>query len=78
MVNDAFRENVHSFDGDSDRLVKPNLEAQMFLNMLDAAKHPLYKGFLKDHLPTKLMGIKTNYNLFENCVDVITDVVKDL
>ncbi|CAE5972237.1 unnamed protein product [Arabidopsis arenosa] len=24
MVNDAFRENVHSFDGDSDRVEEPN------------------------------------------------------
>jgi len=31
MVNDAFRENIHSFDGDSDRVEKPNLEARKFL-----------------------------------------------
>jgi len=50
--------------------------------MLDAAKHPSYKGCKKDHLPlsaaTKLMGIKTDYNLSEDCVDAITDFVKDL
>jgi len=82
MVNDAFRENVHSFDGDSDRVEEPNLEARKFFDMLDAAKYPLYKGCKKGHSPlsaaTKLMGIKTDYNLSEDCVDAITDFVKDL
>jgi len=50
--------------------------------MLDAAKHPLYKGCKKGHSPlsstTKLMGIKTEYHLSEDFVDAITDFVKDL
>ena len=82
MVNDAFRENIHSFDGNSDRVEEPNLEERKFFNMLDASKHPLYKGCKKGHSPlsaaTKLMGIKTDYNLSEDCVNAITDFVKDL
>ncbi|KAL1226343.1 hypothetical protein V5N11_030515 [Cardamine amara subsp. amara] len=50
--------------------------------MLDAAKHPLYKGCKEGHSPlssaTRLMTIKTDHNLSEECVDAITEWAKDL
>lgn len=49
--------------------------------MLDAAKYPIYEGCKKDHSPlsaaTRMMTIKSDFNLAEDCVDVIADFVKD-
>ncbi|KAL1224623.1 hypothetical protein V5N11_000952 [Cardamine amara subsp. amara] len=82
MVNDAFRENAQYGGEERDRFEEPNLEAQRFFDMLDAAKQPLYKGCKEGHSPlssaSRLMTIKTDYNLAEECVDAITDWVKDL
>ena len=50
--------------------------------MLDVAKHPLYKGCRDGHSPllstSRLMSIKTNYSLVEECVDVIDDFVRGI
>ena len=61
---------------------EPNPESRRFFDMLDAGKQPLYKGCRDGHSPlssaTRLMGIKTDYNLAEECVDAITDFVKGI
>jgi len=68
MVNDHYRGE------------EPNAESRRFFDMLDAGKQPLYKGCRDGHSPlssaTRLMGIKTDYNLAEECVDAIADFVK--
>ncbi|KAL1224614.1 hypothetical protein V5N11_000943 [Cardamine amara subsp. amara] len=65
-----------------DRFEEPNLEARRFFDMLDAAKQPLYKGCKEGQSPlssaSRLMTIKTDFNLAEECVDAITDWAKDL
>ncbi|RID62779.1 hypothetical protein BRARA_E01827 [Brassica rapa] len=71
MVNDPFRgEDL------------PNAEARRFYDMLDAGKQPLYEGCRDGHsalsYATRLMGIKTDYNLAEDCVDAIADYVKGI
>ncbi|KAL1216625.1 hypothetical protein V5N11_014563 [Cardamine amara subsp. amara] len=82
MVNDAFRQNISSAAVEEDRCEEPNLEARRFFDMLDAAKQPLYKGCKEGHSPlssaSRLMTIKTDHNLSEECVDAITDWAKDL
>ncbi|WZY87210.1 hypothetical protein YC2023_033594 [Brassica napus] len=82
MVNDAYRENFPSQEEDEDRREVPNLEAMRFFEMLDAAKQPLYKGCRDGHSPlssaSRLMTLKTDYNLAEECVDAIADFVRDV
>ncbi|XP_010445863.1 PREDICTED: uncharacterized protein LOC104728603 [Camelina sativa] len=82
MENDAFRENAPSLIQDGNRVEQPNLEARRFFDMLDAANTSLYDGCKKGHSPlsaaTRLMGIKTDWNLSEGCVDEITDFVKEI
>lgn len=82
MVNDAYREHVQLVGEESDRIEEPNLEARKFFDMLDAAKQPLYKGCRDGHSPlssaSRLMTIKTDYNLAEDCVDAIADFVRDI
>ena len=50
--------------------------------MLDAAKQPLYDGCRDGISPlsaaTRMMSIKTDYNLSEDCVDAIAGFVKDI
>jgi len=76
MVTNAFRETTES------GIEEPNLEAKKFFDMLDAAKKPIYDGCKEGHsrlsAATRLMNIKTEYNLSEDCVDAIADFVKDL
>ncbi|XP_033148227.1 uncharacterized protein LOC103868691 isoform X1 [Brassica rapa] len=68
MVNDHYRGE------------EPNVEARRFFDMLEAGKQPLYKECRDGHSPlssaTRMMGIKTYYNLAEECVDAIADFVK--
>lgn len=71
MINDHFRgEDL------------PNAEARRFYEMLDAGKQPLYEGCRDGHSAlssaTRLMGIKTDYNLAEDCVDAIANFVKGI
>ncbi|XP_013607775.1 PREDICTED: uncharacterized protein LOC106314453 [Brassica oleracea var. oleracea] len=64
------------------RVEEPKFEAQIFFDMLDAAKTPLYDGCRDGISPmssaTRMMSIKTDYNLSEDCVDAIADFVKDI
>lgn len=64
------------------RMEEPNFEAQKFYDMLDAAKNPLYDGCREGISPlsaaTRMMSIKTDYNLSEDCVDAIADFVKGI
>lgn len=64
------------------RVEEPNFEAQKFYDMLDAAKQPLYDGCRDGISPlsaaTRMMSIKTDYNLSEDCVDAIAGFVKDI
>lgn len=50
--------------------------------MLDAANQPLYRRCIDGHLPlssaSRLMVLKTDYNLPEECVDAIADFVRDV
>ena len=82
MVNDAFREIMSLGSEYGDRGEEPNAEARKFFDMLDAAKNPLYGGCRIGHSPlsaaTRLMGLKTDFNLSEECVDAIADFVKDI
>ncbi|XP_023644517.1 uncharacterized protein LOC111832431 [Capsella rubella] len=82
MVNDVYRENMQSVGENVDRVEEPNAEAQKFFSMLDAAKQPLYGGCREGHSAlssaSRLMTIKTDNNLAEECVDAITDFVKDI
>ena len=81
MVKDAFRENISSFIEDGNRVEEPNLEARRFFDMFDAAKHPIYEGCKNGHSPlsaaTRMMGIKTDFNLAEDCVDAVASFVKE-
>ncbi|XP_010501566.1 PREDICTED: uncharacterized protein LOC104778843 [Camelina sativa] len=82
MVNDAYREKMQSMGQNVDRLEEPNAKACKFFSMLDAAKQSLYGGCRESHSAlssaSRLMTIKTDYNLAEECVDAITDFVKDI
>ena len=61
---------------------EPNPESRRFFDMLDAGKQPLYQNCRDGHSvlssATRLMGIKTDYNLAEECMDAITDFVKGI
>ncbi|KAL1213937.1 hypothetical protein V5N11_002512 [Cardamine amara subsp. amara] len=82
MVHDSFMENMHSFPEDGYRVEEPNLEARRFFDMLDASKNPLYEGCKEGHSPlsaaTRMMNIKMEHNLSEECVDAFADFVKDI
>ena len=61
---------------------EPNPESRRFFDMLDAGKQPLYQNCRDGHSvlssATRLMSIKTDYNLAEECMDAITDFVKGI
>ncbi|CAA7043720.1 unnamed protein product [Microthlaspi erraticum] len=77
MVIDAFRETIET----QTDVEEPNSEAKKFFDMLDAAKHPIYDGCGEGHsrlsAATRMMNIKTEYNLSEDCVDAIADFMKE-
>lgn len=62
---------------EGDRWEKPNLEY-----MLDTTKKVLYKGCKYGHSPllyaSRLMAIKTDYILAEECMDAIASFVRDI
>ena len=77
IVRDVFRETI---DG-ANIAEEPNEEAKRFYDILQAARNPIYEG-CKDSLSalsaaTRLMSIKTEWNLAEDCVDAIADFAKD-
>jgi len=67
MVTDAFHKTTES------GIEEPNLEAKKFFDMLDAAKKPIYDGCKEGHshlsAATRMMNIKIEYKLSEDCVD---------
>ncbi|XP_010473884.1 PREDICTED: uncharacterized protein LOC104753311 [Camelina sativa] len=82
MVHDAHRELMQEFIEPANIVEEPNLEVKRFYDMLDASKSHLYEGCKEGHSPlyaaTRMMNIKTDYNLAENCVDAWADFVKDI
>ncbi|KAL1222999.1 hypothetical protein V5N11_019494 [Cardamine amara subsp. amara] len=77
MVREAFPEYVKS----SNVVEKPNPDPRRFFEMLDADNHPIYEGFKVGHSPlsaaTRMIGIKIDFNLSEDCVDAIADFFCD-
>ncbi|CAA7038848.1 unnamed protein product [Microthlaspi erraticum] len=79
MVSDAFVGNMEEFVENMEE--EPNAEAKKFFHILDAAKNPIYDG-CKDglsqlSLAARLMSLKTDYNLPQNCMDSISHMVQD-
>lgn len=77
IVRDTFRETIEGANIGEE----PNEEAKRFYDLLQAARNPIYEG-CKDGLSalsaaTRLMSIKTEWNLAEECVDAIADFAKD-
>lgn len=52
-----------------------------FFEMLESAKSPLYEGCREYQSPlsaaTRMMTIKTDFNLSEDCLDAIADYCKE-
>ncbi|CAA7036898.1 unnamed protein product [Microthlaspi erraticum] len=77
MVSDAFVGNMEELVENMEE--EPNAEAKKFFHILDAAKNPIYDG-CKDglsqlSLAARLMSLKTDYNLPQNCMDSISQMV---
>ena len=79
MVSDAFGNTESGFDQNMEE--EPNADAKRFYDILDAAKHPIYggckPGLSQLSLATRLMSVKTDYNLPQNCMDAISQVLQD-
>ena len=60
---------------------EPNAGAKRFYDILDAAKHPIYngckEGLSQFSLASRLMSLKTDYNLPQNCMDSISQMMQD-
>ena len=73
MVADAFIAH--------DEVEEPDIDAKEFYEMLDAANQLIYSGCRECHsklsLAAKMMNIKTDHNLLENCMDAWTDLCKE-
>lgn len=82
MVNDAFRENMKTFVKDGYRVEAPKHRSTEIIWYVRCNKDPSYDGCKDGILPlssaTRMMSIKPDYNLREDCVDAITDFVKDI
>ncbi|XP_056843317.1 uncharacterized protein LOC130495813 [Raphanus sativus] len=79
MVSDAYSNKETSFDENMEE--EPNAEAKKFYNILDAAKHPIYdgckEGLSQLSLAARLMSLKTDYNLPQNCMDSISQMMQE-
>ncbi|XP_033146608.1 uncharacterized protein LOC117133754 [Brassica rapa] len=73
MVADAFV--THDEDEE------PNIDAKKFYEMLNAANQPFYsgcrEGLSKLSLAARIMNIKTDHNLPENCMNEWADLFKE-
>ncbi|XP_023638874.1 uncharacterized protein LOC111830621 [Capsella rubella] len=82
MVHDAYRENMNAYSKLENAVEEPNVEAKKFCDMLDSSKSKLYEGCKEGHFPlfaaTRMMNIKTDYNLPEDCVDAWADFIKEI
>ncbi|XP_019084253.1 PREDICTED: uncharacterized protein LOC109125911 [Camelina sativa] len=79
MVNDAFHETTAAFPENNTE--EPNVDAQRFYTMLDAANQPIYDGCREGHsklsLASRMMTIKADNNLSENCMDSWAELIKE-
>ncbi|XP_010468113.1 PREDICTED: uncharacterized protein LOC104748126 [Camelina sativa] len=79
MVSDAFDNPESRFDQNMEE--EPNAEAKKFYDILDAAKNPIYdgckEGLSQLSLAARLLSLKTDYNLPQNCMDAISKMVKE-
>ncbi|KAG7531488.1 hypothetical protein ISN44_Un30g000040 [Arabidopsis suecica] len=79
MVSDAFGSTESEFD--QMREEDPNFEAKKFYDILDAAKQPIYdgckEGLSKLSLAARLMSLKTDNNLSQNCMDSIAQIMQE-
>ena len=73
MISDAFLETTTTIADGTGNVEEPNLDAKRFYEMLDAANQPIYtgcrEGLSKLSLAARMMNIKTDHNLPENCMD---------
>ncbi|XP_020878682.1 uncharacterized protein LOC110227712 isoform X2 [Arabidopsis lyrata subsp. lyrata] len=78
MVHDAYHETSTL----SDNIEEPNVDAQQFYNMLDAANQPLYdgcrEGLSRLSLASRMMNIKTDNNLSEVCMDSWAELISEI
>jgi len=79
MVTNAFHKTIAAFpENISEEL---NVDAQHFYDMLDAANQPIYEGCRQGHfklsLASRMMTIKVDNNLSENCMDSWAELIKE-
>jgi len=71
MVTDAFHETIAAFPENISE--EPNVDAQHFYDILVAANQPMYErcreGHYKLSLASRMMTIKADNNLSENCMN---------
>lgn len=81
MVSDAYADSNKETSFDENMEEEPNDEAKRFYNILDAAKHPIYdgckEGLSQLSLAARLMSLKTDYNLPQNCMDSISQMMQE-
>ncbi|KAG7572425.1 Transposon En/Spm-like [Arabidopsis suecica] len=79
MVTDAFHETTAVFA--ENIIEEPNIDAQRFYDMLDAANQPIYEGCRegqsKLYLASRMMTMKADNNLSENCMDSWAELFKE-
>ncbi|KAG7543657.1 Transposon En/Spm-like [Arabidopsis thaliana x Arabidopsis arenosa] len=79
MVTDAFHETTAAFA--ENIIEEPNVDAQRFYDMLDAANQPIYEGCREGQsklsLASRMMTIKADNNLSENCMDSWAELFKE-
>ncbi|XP_048622627.1 uncharacterized protein LOC125591810 [Brassica napus] len=77
MVTDTLHEAAIP---DSSR-EEPNIDAQRFYNMLDAANEPIYEGCREGlsrlSLASRMMTIKSDHNLNEKCMDSWAQLINE-
>ncbi|KAG7627180.1 putative transposase Ptta/En/Spm plant [Arabidopsis thaliana x Arabidopsis arenosa] len=60
---------------------EPNADAKKFYDILEGAKHPIYdgckEGLSQFSLAARFMSLKTDYNLPQNCMDSICEIMKE-
>ena len=81
MITDAFLETTTTIAHETENVEEPNLDAKRFYEMLDAANQPIYtgcrEGLSKLSLAARMMNIKTDHNLSENCMDSWAELLKE-
>ena len=79
MVTNAFHETIASFPENISE--EPNVDAQHFYDMLDAANQPIYEGCREGNsklsLASRMMTIKADNNLSEKCMDSWAELIKE-